>query len=159
LSGNPEYRDLRNLTWEDAEQAYAAERTLLGKLDAVRTAEDLKALRPAVAACGLQTFRLDLGVASAVCALSAAGLVPLSSCNAGAFGAAHPEPHPVVSFFAYPSVLPLLKTCARRAQIGLGTSALGGAIAYSNDIRRMRQFAKNLMKHADLFPGAPPTKR
>lgn len=145
LSGNQQYMDLRGLTWAQAQTAYAAESSLLRQIDAGRNEHDLKALHPAVAACGRLTWGLDLGTASTVAAVSAAGLIPAASCNGGAFGGAHFEPHPLVSFFAKPAVVPLLTSCARSARIGLGTHRRGTVVAYSDDIRRLRAFARELM--------------
>ncbi len=45
-------------------------------------------------------FGLDIGVASAVIALSAARCIPCSSCNGGAYGGSHQERHPVIAFYA-----------------------------------------------------------
>ena len=43
---------------------------------------------------------LDIGVASAVAALSAARCIPFTSCNAGTFGGSHAETYPLVGSFA-----------------------------------------------------------
>ena len=70
-------------------------------------------------------FGLDLGVASCVIALWAAGRIPFSSCNGGAFGDMHHERNPLVAFFAMRAWLPVLMTMAEEANVGLINSGDG----------------------------------
>jgi hypothetical protein len=94
---------------------------------------------------------LDLGVASTVIALSAARCIPFSSCNAGVFGGHHRESHPLVAFYARRPIAELVLACAYDSIAGLQTNENGCLVAYADDIRVLRQFAKILIQRRNLF--------
>ena len=97
--------------------------------------------------------QLDVGVASTVAALSATGCIPFTSCSAGAFRGWHYEKHPLVVFYARPEAVPLLVQCAQNADVGLENEEeiYNPLIVYSDDIRKMRDFANALSEHSADF--------
>jgi hypothetical protein len=168
LGCNREYIDLRRRSWADAKRVYALERTLIARLEnGTDVEEELAAIEEELYEDpGDDLFGLDLGVASSVICLSAAGCVTFASCNAGAFGGRHHERYPLVAFFARPQMIAHIDEATGKAGIGLENSASGHLIAYANDIRDMRRFAKELIKNARRFAAinvrttprrAPPT--
>lgn len=97
-------------------------------------------------------FGLDLGVAATVAALSASHCIPFASCNAGTYGGHHWESHPLVVFFAREKQILLLLEAAAESGIGLENDAdEGGVLAYSDDVRRLRDFAERLLVRAVQF--------
>ncbi|NWM10604.1 hypothetical protein, partial [Escherichia coli] len=96
---------------------------------------------------------LEIGVASTVAALSAAGCVPFASCNGGAFGGPHHESHPLVVFCARREHLPLLLAAAELTGVGMESGQMGEVMVYADDIRRMPAFAATLLENRDLFDG------
>ena len=99
---------------------------------------------------------LDVGIASTVAALSAADLIPFTSCNAGVFGGRHHETFPIVVFYTPPQSVPLSLQCAQESRVGLacrqGWSSEDRSIAvYSDEIRKMPTFAETLSKSSSAF--------
>jgi len=103
LAGNKSYCDLRGFGWDDVRRALELESALVGRIEAAddpASAEldfdevRLQALDLIEELCGL-----DVGVASAVLAISALGATPVSSCNGGCFGSPHQARHPYVAFY------------------------------------------------------------
>src|SRR5437867_963142 len=87
---NRDYWNLKGLTWEHAQEVLDYEMTHLRQHaihDDVFESEDADDLEDCL-------MGLDLGVASAVAALSAAGCIPVASCNGGVLGDAHHEKYP-----------------------------------------------------------------
>lgn len=154
LGGNRAYSDLRRLSWTDARKAFALEGELIARIE---NAEDSDAACDAIDEelneSDDHLFGLDIGVASTVVCLSAARCVPFSSCNGGAFGGRHQEAYPLVAFFAKAQMVDLLLTAATNADIGLENHASGYAMAYSDDIRKLRNFAGYLISQRQLFKG------
>jgi hypothetical protein len=152
LGGNRAYADLRRLSWTDAKRAFALEGELI---DRIENAEDSEAecdvIDEELNESDDHLFGLDVGVASTVVCLSAARCVPFSSCNGGAFGGRHQEAYPLVAFFAKAQMVDLLVTAATNANIGLQNHASGCAMAYSDDIRKLRKFAGCLIGQRQLF--------
>ena len=94
---------------------------------------------------------LDIGVASTVAVLSAAGFIPCTSCNAGAFGGIHHETYPIVAFYAQPQYVPLLLQCAEESEVGLDNDQGWSPedlpiVVYTDDIRKMGAFSEALSK-------------
>ena len=154
LGGNRCYEDLRRLSWGEARRVYAFEdkciERILNSMHPKKEYVSIKAkLNDDSNTFGL--FGLDIGVASAVLALSSARCIPFTSCNAGAFGGYHAEEYPVVAFYAKVPSIPLLLECAEEAGTGLVNSALGSLITYTDDIRKMRRFAKAIIERRGAF--------
>lgn len=105
LEGNQEYSDLRGLTIDDLQLVLREEeRWPNGIRESAAPAdveERLINLRGTAFNPGKELWGLDLGVASAVVALSSLGACPVSSCNGGAFGLGHQAGYAYVSFFLY----------------------------------------------------------
>ena len=93
LGGNRSYIDLRYLSWKEALRVYELEEEYI-KLILTSSDSDIeyeKIEEDEIHTDSVGIFGLDIGVASSVCALSAARCIPFSSCNAGAFGGFHKE--------------------------------------------------------------------
>lgn len=154
LGCNREYYDLRDCSWSEAREVYIAEEILIARIEnAADPDEEYEIIEEEGAEEPDDIFGLDIGVASTVVALSAAGCIPFSSCNAGAFGGLHHEWHPVVAFYARPNMVDLLLECAQEAGTGLESNETGELIIYADDIRLMRAFAAALMSRQVAFQG------
>lgn len=152
---NRHYSDLRRLSWAVAESVYAAEGRFIARIE---SADD-----PVQEYDNIETedeiddiFGLDIGVASTVVALSAAGCIPFSSSNAAAFGGEHQELCPAVTFYARPWMVDLLLGCATEAGIGLIDFDAGTLLAYAVEIRHMRMFAHEVMGRRRAFRALRP---
>jgi len=88
---------------------------------------------------------LDLGIASCVIALNAAGCITHSSCNGGVFGNHHHEEYPLVALFAKRLIVPVLLACAEASGAGLENEGGGGVQVYADDVRKMTGFAGELL--------------
>jgi hypothetical protein len=150
LGCNREYSDLRWLSWGEAKRVFRLEGDLIARIESASDPEvELEAIEEESFECTEHLYGLDLGVASTAIALSAAGCVPFSSCNGGAFGGRHYEQYPLVAFFARAHAAELLLSAAEEANIGVhGRSYL---IVYADDIRNMRSFAQCLTSRRPLF--------
>jgi hypothetical protein len=148
LGCNREYLDLRGMDWDEAQRVYDLEMELIGRIETAQEPdEEYDAIQNELYEDpddGL--FGLDLGVASSVIALSAAGCVPFSSCSGGAFGGHHHERHPLVAFFAKQKAVAMLLACAEESGTGLEAEDTGALVLYANDIRAMLRFAKALIE-------------
>lgn len=146
LGGNRSYSDLRGIRWSEAREMMETESSLIIRIELADDPEaeyldiEEESYQGAFDLCGL-----DVGVASTVAMLSAAGMITCSSCNGGAFGGSHHEVHPLVAFFAKPFHLPILMRCAEKANVGL-ECLQGTLVAYADDIRCMMHFAAALSK-------------
>jgi len=147
---NCDYQDFRRLPWREAQRLLNAELSFVLQIEKARRPEatcraiDRELFETSV------LHNLDLGIASSVVALSAAGCVPFSSCNAGAFGGFHPEQFPCVAFCARPETCVLLLECGTSASIGLADSDRV-LVAYAEDIRGMLRFAASLIERRRQF--------
>lgn len=90
----------------------------------------------------------DVGIASCVLALSAAGCITMTSCN-GSYG--HDESYPLVVFRCRGSWIPILLTIAEKTGCGLENSYAGTVVVYANDVRSMLSFAEALLLEHELF--------
>ena len=96
-------------------------------------------------------YGLDLGVAGAVAALSAARCIPFSSCNGGAFGGRHLELYPLVAFYAREAHLQALLTAAEEAGCGLENGNNGCLVVFAGDVEALPNFATALIKRSSAF--------
>ncbi len=145
LAGNKSYRDLRGFGWEDVRRALELERAVVGRIEAANdpaVAESdfdelrLEALDPIEELCGL-----DVGVASAVLAVSALGAIPVSSCNGGCFGSPHQAQHPYVAFYLPKDRAARVLDLAEPADVGLCVDQDGIAQIYGRTIHDLLRFA------------------
>jgi hypothetical protein len=151
FNGNNLYMDLRGKSWRQAERAFQIEQSLFGGISGCRTAERQQVLLRRIWKLEQLFDGLDIGTVAAVYAISAAGGIPVTSCNAGCFGGSHREPFPVVGFWWPRSNLPLLRECAKQAQISLWLHHRGELVAGSRTIRRMSAFAAALLERRERF--------
>lgn len=145
LRGNSRYEDHRGWSWEDVRASLTVETEIIDRL---ATAED-----SAVAEAAFEAQRdldgegaealwgLDVGVASAVIALSALGATPFISCNAGSFGGTHPASMPYVAFYLATASPDLLLALADEADVGLEI-ADGVLRLYARTVLDLLQFAR-----------------
>jgi hypothetical protein len=149
LGCNRAYDDLTGQSWADAQTVFELERDSISKIESEYETVDDESLEDALLEAEMYLEGLDLGVAATVIALSAAGCVPFSSCNAGAFGGYHQERYPLVAFYAPRNIVELLVSAATETETGLE----GGdyLVAYTDDIRKLTSFAWALMKQSAAF--------
>jgi hypothetical protein len=159
LGCNRAYMDLRRATWAGARLAFERENELIDRLERSDDPEQEYSKIEELTYEDDNLYSLDIGMASTVLGLSAAGCIPLSSCNAGAFGGQHAARHPVVAFYARPAIAQAILTCAEQTQVGLETDRQGFLIVYSDDIRALRRFAAALIEHKETFRGLKPTRK
>lgn len=152
LGGNREYVDLRGLTWREVSETMAAEEELLSRYESSEGFSEDTAEDDEDAEEDFSLLRIiDVGLAGTVAALSAARCIPCTSCNAGAFGGRHHEDYPVVVFYARPQHLLLLLSAAEASGVGIVNSLGGGIAIYSDDVRLMPAFAKELFARRKDF--------
>jgi len=153
LGGNRDYVDLRRCSWRSAREALVAETEYLEYLasGAEIPPDDDEIWNEMYEDERLQG--LDLGIVSTVLALSAAGCVPVTSCNGGCLGDRHHEFCPLVVFFARENCIPLLLQTAQGAGTGLRNGLAGTLCVYADDILKMLKFAQGLLDHSVDFRG------
>ena len=152
FGGNRDYYDLRGLPWSDVNDVLREEHELIARIEqADDPDEEGKLIEDEFTEDPGGMMGLDIGVASTVAALSAAGCVPFASCNGGAFGGPHHESHPLVAFCARREHVPLLLEAAERTGVGMGSDEMGEVMVYADDIRRMPVFAAALLENRHLF--------
>lgn len=152
LGCNRNYEDLRRLPWAEARRVYSVEDKLIARIEGSRAPdEEYDLIERELCEDTDGIYGLDIGVASAVVALSAARCIPFSSCNGGAFGGSHYEWHPVVAFFAKPEATPLLLECSEESRTGLSLGQIGNLVVYGDDIRKIRAFARALIDRRTKF--------
>ncbi len=167
LGRNRWYFDLRGMGWKTVTAMLLEEGRLL---DRVRRASDMArevmVIRGEIEA-GLERdlddplWGLDLGVASATLALSAAGCVTFDSCNGGIFRETrHPEGHPLVAFFMRPRVAAEIEVTAAQAAVGVDTNQDGSLQVYSSSPWGLYGFAATLhRRRASIRAANTPGRR
>jgi len=142
LGCNLDYRDLRGITWEEVRRVIALEteqvESALGGSASCDGCDD------GCNGCELEIEGLELGVVSAVAALSAIGCIPYTSCNGGVFGGEHAADLLIVGFYLRPPHVETVREAARRAGVGLTNDRNGGVYVVANDPRAMVHFAATL---------------
>lgn len=144
--GNQQYQDFRSFSWEQVGQAIELEIKLIDRL---RSADDIEVEAEILAeeisaeiTEGADLWGLEIGVASAVLALSALGCIPVVSCSAGAFGGRHPSAFPYVAFFAKGKLVAALIALARASNVGLDSIEEGMLRLFSDRDIGLLDFAK-----------------
>jgi len=158
LGANRQYEDLRNMSWVLVQEAFDAEQAAIKEFILTWRDGDDEAefddddeeddweqgeLDP--------LWGLDMGVASAVLALSAAGCVPFTSCNGGAFGGGHYEKYPLVGFYLPLQLATILPRIVAEAGVGLYQHGGGVFQVYANEIPAMMRFAERMLAHQGDF--------
>ena len=146
LVGNRSYCDLRGCGWDVVRTALDIETKVIDRL---KMADDVEAEMSAFEEERATAFDdepalwgLDVGVASATIAISAYGSIPVSSCNAGAFGGCHSARYPYVAFFLPKDLAPEIMRCAEAADIGLLCDESGLAQIYGQGEMDLVRFAQ-----------------
>jgi len=149
LGGNRDYFSMLGTTWDEARDAVATERSLLAAHDGdpvaaqaahgARVEEEEEQGDPWLAG-------LDVGVAGAVHALSAAGVLTVASCN-GAAG--HHEGAPVVAFTADADRLAAVLALA--AESGLQADDSGNWTVLDGPLDGFGSLADRLIASAGTF--------
>jgi hypothetical protein len=151
LGGNPEYLDLAGRGWREAKRLIRYETSLLNELAGLESpTQTLRSIGRADK-ISENLHGLDLGTASAVFALYAAGSIPFSSCNGGVLGDYHSEQYPLVAFYAREPSVPLLLAAAEQVSAGLENTDAGALMVYSGDLITLVRFARSLVKSSSSF--------
>lgn len=152
LGGNRDYYNLRGLGWADVSSVRVEEDDLIARLIAAEdSVEEYEAIEEEWCEEPGSMMGLDVGVAAATAALSAAGCTPYASCNGGAFGDSHHESHPLVAFYARAQHVPILMSVAERTDCGLERTDDGGLLLYAQDIRNLPRFAAVMIERQEEF--------
>lgn len=152
LGCNRLYCDFRGFSWRTAMKTLVFENGLVARIESATDWEsEAELIDEELYEDEEGLFGMDLGVASSVVALSAAGCIPFSSCNAGAFGGSHAEAYPLIAFYARRKHVNLLIDLAESAAAGLESDSHGFLVVYSNDVRVMRTFATILINARQSF--------
>lgn len=147
------YIDLRGLTWEDACEALKLERDIL-----IRVTGDLAAAGESLSDDEYYAlYGLDVGVAAAVVALSAANCAPFTSCNGEV---RHHEAHPCIGFYCRKGRVRNLLKAAEVARCGLVNGEGGFLVLYAASVAPLLLFAEELIGMKDqLKPLSQPYSR
>jgi hypothetical protein len=160
LGANRQYEDLRNMSWELVEEAFAAEQAAINEfiltwVDGDEAADDDEDEEDDWGEAELDPlWSLDMGVASVVLALSAAGCVPFTSCNGGAFGGRHYEKYPLVGFYLPAELATILPAIISEAGVGLYQHGGGVFQVYARSIPGMMRFAECLLARREEIDAA-----
>lgn len=146
LAGNRFYFDMRGFSWQEVRTALEAEIAVINRL---KSAEDLEAELANFEELQATSFDdepalsgLDVGVAAATIALSAYGAIPVSSCNAGAFGGQHQARYPCVAFFLPRALVQEVLLCADESDVGLLSDGNGVIQIYGQGEMDLVRFAE-----------------
>lgn len=152
-SGNHEWFDTRGTTWSQAQEALQSEERLLEQLGLLDDSwdEDSELYEEVTLERFESLMGLDIGVASTVSALSAAGCLPFTSCNGGCLGGHHQENYPLVAFYARSQWIPELLEAATEAQVGLVNGDQNSLVVYTGDIHRMLAYGRTLIARRSEF--------
>ncbi len=142
LGCNRDYRDLRGKTWADVRRVLQCERRLMFDAEEGKRVSGVDGEGP-------ELDGLDLGVASAVNAVSALGCIPFTSCNGGWFGGIHASAQLIVGFYLRPAHLPHVQQAAAQAEIGLRQAQHGGMCLIADDPEALMAFAVALSELMD----------
>lgn len=133
------YQDMRGLTWDDASRVLMLEQEIIA-----RCAGDLSAASESISdGESASLYDLDLGVAAAVAALSAAKCAPISSCN-GSPG--HNEAYPLVAFYCRKGRVRDIVKVAELTDCGLHNGDSGTLVVYAGNVQRLMNFAQALIE-------------
>jgi len=138
-SFNRAYVDLRGASWKEVKQVLALEEAILQRLAAESGGERDNEITDDESE---RLFYLDVGVASAALALSAARCVPITSCCGGE---GHTEAYPLVVFRCRRERVPDLLEAAEEAGCGIVNADCGMLMVYAGDVDQMLGFARGLM--------------
>lgn len=146
LRGNSRYADHRGWLWADVRDALKVEAAVVDQIAAAvpvsaEAEAAFEAQRDLDSEGAEALWGLDVGVASAVIALSALGAVPFISCNAGSFGGVHAASRPYVAFYIAKASADLLVALAESAGVGLEVQD-GVLCLYGRTILDLMQFAR-----------------
>lgn len=152
--GNNDYIDLRGANWDTARLVRAREGIVIEAWERLGGYAARKKQLPMVEDFMRLSGGLDLGMVSAVFAIAAAGGVPVSSCNGGAFGGTHLSNSPGLAFWWRTSAIDTLLECIEAA--GMSTWMYNyGAITVGGDyIRRYLLLADALHERRDRLGAA-----
>lgn len=160
VGDNLMYEDISGTSWQEVNAVIAEETDLIGSAslravdgdDFDRIADaDLREL------CVADDFDegplaafadLDVGVMSAVAALSASGCITTTSCRGHR---ARGEPSPLVRFAADEERLPLVRAAAVSAGCGLLLDDDGMLQLYAADVLAFIDFAREAMRRSEAF--------
>lgn len=146
LEGNHLYRDIRFVEWDFVAAALQAEAALFDRFKAALDIDlEHEVWREELEAADTPEedfWGLDLGVISAVVALSAMGAVTVRSCNAGGFGGRHAEAFPLVTMFLPRMIAAEVFAVAEAADVGLEMIEGGLVRMYGRTDFDLHRFAR-----------------
>ncbi|QNQ09651.1 hypothetical protein [Sphingomonas alpina] len=142
---NHQYVDVRGCSIEDARQALTEEAEFLEELEASGWDGGVADQLMDDAYESEFLFGFDVGTAGAIFALSAAGAVPITSCNGGVIdGERHASDVPTILFSATPEILPPILRAAAAADAGLINND-GNVELFADWLPKLHAFAGQLL--------------
>ncbi|MDP9223923.1 MAG: hypothetical protein M3P18_08710 [Actinomycetota bacterium] len=154
-----DYSPMWGATFEEAHDCLSWERALLARLPQRTHQAEEELLNGALDETDeggpYPNWGLDLGVGSAVLALSATGCATLISCS-GHFGEGHWIDFPMVQFAADAARVEILLEVAESADCGMTNSAQGLVAVWSRTIDEMLDFAEALLSSEARCKQLPP---
>lgn len=150
---NHSYLDFRGFSWNDARRILAFEEELVNRIKAT---EDPEAARDEIMDELYEDddeglFGMDIGVASAVVALSAAGCIPFTSCNGGYYGDYHLEHYPLIGCYIRPDKISSLLNAAIEADVSITNDESGAVFVYTSEISGIVAFARSMIKQHEAW--------
>ncbi len=124
LGRNRDYRDLRGVPLEAVRRVVAIEREQVESVLADGPGCD--GCDDGCGGCDSEIDGLELGVVSAVAALSSIGCIPYTNCNGGVFGREHMADFLIVGFYLRRAHVETVREAARGAGVGLTNDREGG---------------------------------
>jgi len=158
LVSNDDYVDLRGYNWSEYQYVYNIEKKIVNFLST--KAKNQKQFEKLIEDMYDKNSRhidelnrLDVGVASLVCALSACGCAPLTSCSAHA-GSSYPR-SPNIVFYSSKDAAEKLLNLTKQSTAGLlnqlTDEGYGGLMIYANNIVDLMDFGQTLYSNKHTF--------
>lgn len=147
-AGNQHYQDLTATDWDDVARVLQIEAALVRRIEASADSAGEES-RIEIELDGRRDeedrtllFELDVGVASAVLVLAAAGAVPVASCNGGAFGRVHMGSNPYVAAYIRPRRFLIVSSWATEAGLVQTVSEEGILVLHARRVNDFLTFAE-----------------
>ena len=141
---NHSYVDLRNAEIADVAETIAFERRFV--IESANLAYDSPEMEDWLAETALaMELPVDMGVCSAVEALSAVGATPISSCNGGAFTSGHASDVAHVLFSCRPGLVRKVTEAARLTNCGVINNGRHAEV-YATEVEHLIDFAEALVR-------------
>lgn len=149
------YQDMRGLTWDDAYETLKLEKELIDRYPGDLNDAEESMFETEKDISGL--YGLDLGIASTVVALSAAGCAPIASCNGAP---SHHEAYPLIAFYCRKGRVRDILKATEIAKCELCNGESGALVVYGENVGTLMEFAEVLFSlRESLKPLSRPDRK